>query len=70
MRTPTSAAAGRWTATVSRPLDGDRLADYGESLRVTLPRKVRDGPRPVRIVPTEVRGRYRREGEIYIWEPD
>ncbi len=52
------------------PLDGDRLADYGDSLRVTLPRKVHDGPDQVRIVPTEVHGRYRREGEIYIWEPD
>ncbi len=52
------------------PLDGDRLADYGDALRVTLPRKVRDGPHQVRIVPTEVRGRYRREGETYIWEPD
>jgi hypothetical protein len=52
------------------PLDGDRLADYGESFRVTLPRKVQDGPHQVRIVATEMRGRYRREGESYLWEPD
>jgi hypothetical protein len=52
------------------PLDGDRLADYGEAFRVTFPREVRDGTHQVRIVPTEVRGQYRREGETYIWEPD